>query len=101
LVACADQLSIFEVGNDEGKDPLELLEGALTPSFEDAKRDHTVGHFGQLAGRDPNGPAQLFSIVDAAVEQHDKAIGNVERLSLEVVFGRQVVEAGYEGSVSS
>ena len=54
----------------------------------------------ELGGRDADGLAELLSVVDAAVEQHDIAVGDPQGLALEDVLRGQDMEARHEGGVA-
>ena len=61
------------------KDPLERT---LAPTIKQAQRNRAVGHRMQFACRYTESLTQLGPVIDATIEQHDKPIGEEERLPL-------------------
>ena len=82
------RLSVLEVHNNNCKNANDPLERTLAPTIKETKHNHAVGHRMQFACRYAQSVTQLRSVINAAIKQHDKSIGEEEGLALKQIFRR-------------
>src|SRR5262245_53707450 len=88
MVSRTNQASLLKVHNDDCEIANNPLERALVPMIKEPKRNHAVGHRMQVSGCKAKSLAQLRPVIDATIEQHDKSIGEEERLPFKDIFWR-------------
>src|SRR5262245_37382982 len=97
MVPRTEHAAILKIHDNDGEDANYLLKCPLAPTIKKTKHNHAVGHCVQLGCRNPQRITQLGPVINAAVKQHDKPIGEDEWLMLKAVFWRESVQTEYKG----
>src|SRR5262245_21601052 len=101
VISGTDQASLLEVHNDNRKNADNPRERVLATTIKHTKSNDAIGHGVQFGCRHAQGLAQLGPVIDAAIKQHDKSIGEKEGLMLQEIFGRELMQTEYESRIAS